>query len=51
MNELQLPLPTKESVETVDVSWLHHSQKGEWLNPIEAAAATWVVLRQLRTEF
>lgn len=29
MSELQLKAPTMESVETVDVSWLHHSQKGE----------------------
>lgn len=29
MNDLQVPLPTMESVESVDVSWLHHSQKGQ----------------------
>lgn len=29
MNELQLKAPIMESVETVDVSWLHHSQKGQ----------------------
>lgn len=29
MNDLQVPMPTMESVETVDVSWLHHSQKGQ----------------------
>lgn len=29
MNDLQVPLPTMESVESVDVSWLHHSQRGQ----------------------
>lgn len=48
MSELQLKAPTMESVETVDVSWLHHSQKGE-LYTLRSTASIWMMERAFQS--